>query len=96
MPHEYLFLFNQNRIAAVRSGRWKLVVESRYRSSINSFEQSDYYGPNGLLFGLQTDPSERYSYTREHPEIAQRLNEELTQARKVFGAAKLPEMWNPQ
>ncbi|MCG8414341.1 MAG: sulfatase [Pseudomonadales bacterium] len=93
-PHDALFLFNNDRIVGVRSGRWKLVVETRYRAALNSFEHSTYYGPGGLLFDLQTDPSETYSYTREYPEVVQRLREQLLQAREELEAAALPQMWN--
>ncbi|MBL6817482.1 MAG: hypothetical protein ISQ58_10180, partial [Pseudomonadales bacterium] len=52
------------------------------------------YGPDGLLFDLQTDPSETYSYTREHPEIVERLKGYLLEAREELDAAALPQMWN--
>lgn len=93
-PHEALFLFNNDRIVGVRSGKWKLVVETRYRAALNSFEHSTYYGPDGLLFDLQTDPSETYSYTREYPEVVQRLREHLLEARDKLQPATLPQMWN--
>ncbi|MAC70824.1 MAG: arylsulfatase [Gammaproteobacteria bacterium] len=92
--HQALFLFNNDRIVGVRSGRWKLVVETRYRAGHNSFERSNYYGPDGLLFDLQSDPSETYSYTREYPEIVERLKEYLLKAREELDAAALPQMWN--
>ena len=93
-PHEALFLFNRDRIVGVRSGSWKLVVETRYRASLNSFEHSTYYGPDGLLFNLDIDPSETYSYTRENPDVVQRLREHLVRGREELNAAALPQMWN--
>lgn len=93
-PHEALLLFNNDRIVGVRSGRWKLVVETRYRAALNSFEHSDYYGPDGLLFDLQTDPGETYSYTREYPEVVRRLQGYLIEGRRELNAAALPAMWN--
>ena len=43
-------------------------------SAVPSFDNPDsYYGPNGLLFDVQLDPSETYSYTREYPEVVERL-----------------------
>ena len=96
-PHEALLLFNNDRIAAVRSGRWKLVVESFYRTAIASFDNaSSYYAPNGLLFDLEKDPSETYSYTRENPSVATRLRKLLEAGQKEFPSAVLPEMWNRQ
>ena len=57
----------------MQSGQWKLVVETRYRATLNSFEHSSYYGPDGLLFDLRNDPGETYSFTREYPEIVQQM-----------------------
>ena len=94
-PHEALFMFQNNRIAGVRSGKWKLVVESNYLSAITSFDNpASYYGPEGLLFDLELDPSETYSYTRENPEVVARLRGYLEQAQKNLNAAVLEAMWN--
>ena len=95
-PHEALFLFNNDRIVGVRSGKWKLVVETRYRAAQNSFEHSDYYGPDGLLFDLERDPSETYSYTREFPDVVERMRGSLVQGRRELNATALPQMWNRQ
>lgn len=95
-PHEALFLFNRDRIAGVRSGQWKLVVETRYRATLNSFEHSSYYGPDGLLFDLRNDPGETYSFTREYPEIVQQMRTHLQNAREELKPAVLPQMWNRQ
>ena len=93
---EALFLFNRDRIAGVRSGQWKLVVETRYRATLNSFEHSSYYGPDGLLFDLRNDPGETYSFTREYPEIVQQMRTHLRNAREELKPAVLPQMWNRQ
>ena len=95
-PHEVLFLFNRDRIVGVRSGQWKLVVETRYRATLNSFEHSTYYGPDGLLFDLKNDPGETYSFTREYPEVVQQLRKHLRKAREELLPAVLPQMWNRQ
>ncbi len=94
-PHEALYLFDKDRIAAVRSGQWKLVVESQYRAAVPSFDNPDsYYGPNGLLFDLQRDPSETYSYTREFPEVVKQLRELLRRGQNELGSTILQDMWN--
>ena len=95
-PHEVLFLFNRDRIVGVRSGQWKLVVETRYRATLNSFEHSTYYGPDGLLFDLKNDPGETYSFTREYPVVVQQLRKHLRNAREELLPAVLPQMWNRQ
>ncbi len=93
-PHEALYLFQNDRIAGVRSGKWKLVVESSYRNVITSFDNAQsYYGPAGLLFDLQLDPAETYSYARENPEVVARLRGYLEQARQDLNTTVLENMW---
>jgi len=94
-PHEVLYLFDRDRIAGVRSGQWKLVVESQYRAAVPSFDNSDsYYGPNGLLFDVQRDPSETYSFTREFPEVVEQMRVLLIEGQKKYGSTVLENMWN--
>ena len=95
-PHEVLYLFNRDRIAGVRMDRWKLVVESFYRGAVlSSFDHQDsYYAPFGLLFDLEKDPTETYSYTREYPEIAEQLREFLVRGQQEYNSIVLPNMWN--
>lgn len=94
-PHEALYLFDNDRIAGVRSGQWKLVVESRYRAVVPSFDNpNSYYGPTGLLFDVQRDPSETYSFTREFPEVVSRMRELLLEGQSQLGSTVLENMWN--
>ena len=95
-PHVVLYLFNRDRIAGVRMDRWKLVVESFYRGAVlSSFDHQDsYYAPFGLLFDLEKDPTETYSYTREYPEIAEQLREFLVRGQQEYNSIVLPNMWN--
>ena len=93
--HEFLYLFNNDRIAAVRSGKWKLVVETFYRTGVPSFDNSNsYYAPYGLLFDLEKDPTETYSYTREFPRVAEELRSHLIDGQKQFNSRVLPNMFN--
>lgn len=94
-PHEVLYLFDRDRIVGVRSGQWKLVVESQYRASFISVDNPDsYYGPNGLLFDVQRDPSETYSFTREFPEVVEQMRVLLIEGQKEYGSTVLENMWN--
>ena len=52
------------------------------------------YGPNGLLFDLEKDPTETYSYTRENLEVARELHELLEKGRADLKSHVLPNMWN--
>ena len=93
-PHEVLYLFDGDRIAAVRSGRWKLVVESKYgRAVVRLNHKNSYYG-KGLLFDMEQDPSENYSFTREHPDVVRRLSELLQRGEEEFSSTVPGRMWN--
>lgn len=76
-PHELLFFFNGNDIAAVRDTRFKLVLNAYYKSFYVPFEQ---FGAV-LLFDLVQDPQERFSFVREHPETVERLKTAVDQLR---------------
>ncbi|MDO9476678.1 MAG: sulfatase [Pseudohongiella sp.] len=94
-PHEALFLFQNNRIAGVRSGQWKLVLESNYLSAITRFDHEDsQFGNEGLLFDLARDPSESFSYARENPDVMARLHQYLEQAKQNLNSTVLEAAWN--
>ncbi len=93
-PHKALFLFDGDRIAGVRSGRWKLVVESKFgQALVRLGHKNSYYG-QGLLFDLERDPSETYSFTREYPEVVRDLTEYLREGEEKLSATVLKRMWN--
>ena len=94
-PHEALFLFQNDRIAGVRSGQWKLVLESNYLSAITRFDHEDsQFGNEGLLFDLARDPSESFSYARENPDVMARLHQYLEQAKQNLNSTVLEAAWN--
>lgn len=68
-PHDLLFFFDGNDIVAARDGRFRLVLNTFYRTMSVPFE---YFG-TALLFDLEKDPQETFSYMREHPGEAERL-----------------------
>lgn len=87
-PHEYLYFFNNEEITAVRSQKWKFVVRSYYRGGLARFEgerfgEPHYYHP-GLLFNLEKNPEEQFSYTREYPEIVEKMTEQLEEGREYL------------
>jgi arylsulfatase A len=94
-PHEALFLFQNDRIAGVRSGSWKLVLESNYLSAMTRFDHpGSQFGNEGLLFDLALDPSETYSYARENPDVMARLHQYLEQAKQNLNSKVLEAAWN--
>ncbi|MDP2285418.1 MAG: hypothetical protein Q8L06_14870, partial [Pseudohongiella sp.] len=87
--------FQNNRIAGVRSGQWKLVLESNYLSAITRFDHEDsQFGNEGLLFDLARDPSESFSYARENPDVMARLHQYLEQAKQNLNSTVLEAAWN--
>ena len=58
-PHEAFFYHGGNRLAAVRSGDWKLHIDDQGRPS--------------ALFNLKSDIGEKTNVLKAHPEIAERL-----------------------
>jgi arylsulfatase A len=68
-PHETLFFFDQDQIAAVRADDHRLVLRSYYRTLDIPHRLFNY----PLLFNLQTDPGESYSLTEREPELVERL-----------------------
>lgn len=72
-PHEYLFIWDASQIAAVRTQKWKLVIQSWYRGVSAPIGSKAYYYHPGLLFDMEQVPSEIYSYTRENPDVAAQL-----------------------
>ncbi len=81
-PHEYLYFFDDNEIAAVRAQDWKFVLRTFYRGGHPNFNNPGSYYTPGLLYDMRRDPQERFSYTREHPEIVSRMLEYLERGRQ--------------
>jgi arylsulfatase A len=72
-PHEALFYFNGNRLEAVRSGPWKLMVVQQAGDGIG--KQKRPRQPLMLqLFNLDTDIGETDNVIARHPEIVKRLH----------------------
>ncbi|MEO0449602.1 MAG: sulfatase [Pseudomonadota bacterium] len=89
-PHEQLYFFNGNDVAAVRNEQFKLVLNAYYKSFYVPFEQ---FG-GVLLFDLEKDPQERFSYVREHPDIVADLKSRVDQMRSEI-AGKVFEPISP-
>ena len=91
-PHDVLFFFDGNDIAAARDRRFRLVLSAFYRSYPIPFEK---YGIP-MLFDLEKDPHERFSFNREHPQILENLMSRVAQMRaEVAGLHKDPRIQLP-
>ncbi|MEE4152814.1 MAG: sulfatase [Erythrobacter sp.] len=86
-PHEVLFFFDGNDVAAIRDRRFRLVLSTFYRTFPVPFER---FG-TALLFDLERDPEERFSYLREHPDVKDRLMARVEAMRaEIAGLRKAP------
>lgn len=85
-PHEALLFMNGNDIAAVRTQRFKLVLNDYYKNYYVPFEQ---FGTT-LLFDLEKDPQETVSYLREYPAEAKTLKTIVEKYRKEFEPLSFP------
>lgn len=65
----YFYFGIQNKLMAVRKGKWKLHIKTYSQLGIDYFK-----GELPLLFDLEADPSEKYNQAAKHPEIVQELN----------------------
>jgi arylsulfatase A-like enzyme len=77
-PHEEILLFDNNHVAGVRTGRWKLVARSYYRTYDIPLDALP------LLFDMQADPGETYSVARLHPEALADMRRRLERARARY------------
>lgn len=91
-PHEAIVLFDNAKVAAVRTERWKYVVRSYYRTYDIPLDRFGY----PLLFDMRADPGERYGLARLHPEIAAEMKARVERARAKYEpiAAQFPK-WEP-
>ena len=72
-PHKVLYFFNNERIAALRTQNWKMVVQASYRDVQRRLPDHDVL----LLFDMRWDPQERYSMAAHRPDKWQELQEFL-------------------
>lgn len=89
-PHDILFFFDGNNISAARDARFRLVLQTFYRTydvPLQSFGVP-------LLFDLEIDPQERFSYLRDHPEVAAKLTAAV-EAMRTETASLKKEPINP-
>jgi len=85
-PHELLYIFNNEDIAAVRTQNWKYVVRAYHKKSYIAFDNIkkkmgfDY----DLLFDMNAEMPERYSQAENYPNEVKDMMIKLTQGREMF------------
>ena len=77
-PHEAFYYYRDDRLQAVRSGRWKLHV---FRPEWKGAEHAP------LLYDLENDVGEQTDVAAQHPDVVQRLLLLAERAREELGDA---------
>lgn len=89
-PHDALILFDNEKVAAIRTDRWKFVARSYYREYDLPLAR---IGAN-LLFDVRSDPSEDYNLATRHPDVVKDMRARFEQYRQTFeplGRKKEPD-----
>lgn len=79
-PHDELVLFNNEKVAAIRTDRWKYVARSYYRS----YDFPLALFKSELLFDVRADPSEDYNLASLHPDVVADMKVRLARAQATF------------
>ncbi len=79
-PHDQLILFDNEKVAAIRTDRWKYVGRSYYRSLDLPLSR---LGAN-LLFDVREDPAEAYNLAAAHPDVMRDMRGRFDAARAGF------------
>ena len=84
-PHEVLYFFNNERIAALRTQKWRLMLSDyppwRDAQPIR-FEGKQYL--QTLLFDMDVEPSQQYDLSRDYPEEKQQMESLLREGREAL------------
>ena len=89
-PHDALILFDNEKVAAIRTDRWKFVARSYYREYDLPLAR---IGAN-LLFDVRSDPSEDYNLATRHPDVVKDMRARFDQYRQTYeplGRKKEPD-----
>ncbi len=78
-PHEELILFNNEKVAAIRTDRWKFVARSYYRGA-----EYPLGSRSDLLFDVRADPAEAYNLASLHPDVVADMKARLARAQQTF------------
>lgn len=79
-PHDDLILFDNEKVAGVRTDRWKFVARSYYREYDVPLAQM---GAN-LLFDMRVDPAENYNVASRNPDVVADMRARFDRHRATF------------
>lgn len=79
-PHDELILFNNEKVAAIRTDRWKYVTLSYYRGIEVPLAVINDEG----LFDVRADPAEDYNLSTLHPDVLADMKARMARAKAKF------------
>ncbi len=79
-PHEELVFFNNEKVAAIRTQRWKLVARTYYRTLDLAIHSAGY----DSLIDLETDPEEAYDVSSLYPDVHADMLRRLKRAQETL------------
>ena len=79
-PHEQILLFDNTKVAAIRTQAWKLVTRVHTRAWHVNLGRFNY----PLLFDIVRDPGENYSVASLHPDVVEDLKARHKAAREKY------------
>ncbi|HEY7776688.1 MAG TPA: hypothetical protein VIC02_09115, partial [Kineobactrum sp.] len=85
-PHQEILFFNEDQIAGIRMGKWKLMVRSYYKQYDVPLADRGY----PLLFDLERDPGERYSLAPDYPQQVAAMLQAIEAARVRLAVPEAP------
>jgi uncharacterized sulfatase len=91
-PHEELVLFDNENVVAIRTQRWKYVVNEYQRSSYVRLDDKGY----PQLYDMESVEPEQYSVAARQPEVLKEMQERLARAERTFApyrSKEIPEPW---
>jgi arylsulfatase A-like enzyme len=92
-PHEVFFYYNNDRLAAVRSGKWKLHIGKEKGKAKKGKGKSRGKGASSsftALYDLDTDKAESKNVLKDHPKIAKQLRAYATAFEKKLAQNSRP------
>src|SRR5262249_49126875 len=89
-PHDAFFYYIGNRLTAVRSGKWKLKVETTLQEDFGykKLKEPEAVVPMGL-YNLEWDPGEMKDVSKDHPDVVKRLEGLLAKEREELGDERM-------
>ena len=84
-PHEVLYFFNNERIAALRTQKWRLMLSDyppwRDAQPLRFEDKKNLYT---LLYDMEIETSQQYDLSRDYPQEKQKLEALLSHGRKTL------------